>query len=349
MDNLEFSEEEIQQQLELLGYKNVSKEKLQEFKKDLDNLIRSGEWTTLVSPENSQIDINTSPPAFTKEKVSRFSLNKPKEGFFLHPQNRDHDVQVLAPQNRDVAPPHGHFDSYVRHSVAPKPPVHVGHPNRLQTETDPEDTLQTDSYMSTPGSGQGRRLIKRKVLRKYKGQSLVCDESVYSEDSEGASCLEERLADIHLSTSLRHKFENEELMSHSESPSSESLSEGAFESYVRGMGRSHSDSDIRPKPKSFIRPTLGPTGPKKTDPVAKYFQYKQLWDMFKMPGENDRKALRWEVRERLAYQPPPPKPQKVLVPNTYTVPTDKKRSTLRWEIRNDLATGNLPHSYNYRF
>lgn len=33
MDNLEFSEEEIQQQLELLGYKNISKEKLQEFKK----------------------------------------------------------------------------------------------------------------------------------------------------------------------------------------------------------------------------------------------------------------------------------------------------------------------------
>uniref|UniRef100_A0A3B3ZEF5 Centriolar and ciliogenesis-associated protein HYLS1 C-terminal domain-containing protein n=1 Tax=Periophthalmus magnuspinnatus TaxID=409849 RepID=A0A3B3ZEF5_9GOBI len=320
MDNLEFSEEEIQQQLELLGYKNVSKEKLQEFKKDLDNLIRSGEWTTLVSPENSQIDINTSPPAFTKEK-----------GFFLHPQNRDHD-------NRDVAPPHGHFDSYVRHSVAPKPPVHVGHPNRLQTETDPEDTLQTDSYMSTPGSGQGRRLIKRKVLRKYKGQSLVCDESVYSEDS--ASCLEERLADIHLSTSLRHKFENEELMSHSESPSSESLSEGAFESYVRGMVGNVLQNTA---PQKTVFRT------QKTDPVAKYFQYKQLWDMFKMPGENDRKALRWEVRERLAYQPPPPKPQKVLVPNTYTVPTDKKRSTLRWEIRNDLATGNLPHSYNYRF
>lgn len=243
----------------------------------------------------------------------------------------------------------GQMDSYSRHSVAPKHSVHVGRPNRLQSEPDPEDTLQTDSYMSTPGSGQGRRLIKRKVLRKHKGQSLVCDESVYSEDSEGASCLEERLADLHLSTAAQHESENEELTSHSESPGSESLSEGAFESYVRGMSRSQSDGDIRPKPKSFIRPALGPTGPKKTDPVAKYFQYKQLWDMFKLPGENDRKALRWEIRERLAYQPPPPKPRKVLAPNTYTVPTEKKRSALRWEIRNDLATGNLPHSYNYRF
>lgn len=348
MDILEFSEKEIQQQLELLGYKNISKEKIQEFKKDLDNLMRSGEWTTLVSPENSQIEvINTSPPAFTKEKVSRCSFSQ--EGFFLHPQNRDHDARVLAPQNRQVAPPLGRLDSYSRHSVAPKPSVHVAHPNRLQTEPNPEETLQTDSYMSTPGSAEGRRLIKRKVLRKHKGQSLVCDESIYSEDSEGASCLEERLADLHLSTAAQRESENEELTSHSESPSSESLSDGAYESYVRGMSRSQSDGDIRPKPKSFIRPSLGPTGPKKTDPVAKYFQYKQLWDMFKLPGENDRKALRWEIRERLAYQPPPPKPRKVVAPNTYTVPTEKKRSSLRWEIRNDLATGNLPHSYSYRF
>lgn len=350
MDALEFTEEEIQQQLELLGYKHISKEKLQEFKNDLNNLMRSGEWSTLLSPENSDLDVsNTSPRAFTKEKVSRCSFSQTGEGFFLHPQNRDHDVRVLAPQNRQVAPPVGGLDAYSRHSVAPKLPVHVGRPNRLQTEPDLEETLQTDSYMSTPGSAEGRRLIKRKVLRKHKGQSLVCDESVYSEDSEGASLLEERLADLGLSTAAQRESENEELSSHGDSPSAESVSEGAFESYVRGMSRSHSDSDIRPKPKSFIRPVLGPTGPKKTDPVAKYFQYKQLWDMFKLPGENDRKALRWEIRERLAHQPPPPKPRKVLAPNTYTVPTEKKRSALRWEIRNDLASGNLPHSYNYRF
>lgn len=30
--------------------------------------------------------------------------------------------------------------------------------------------------------------------------------------------------------------------------------------------------------------------------LCRYFQYKQLWDMFKLPGENDRKALRWEIK-----------------------------------------------------
>ncbi|CAL9700973.1 unnamed protein product [Knipowitschia caucasica] len=347
MDVVEFSEEEIQRQLEILGYADISRDKLREFKKDLDHLIRSGDWSTLVSPENSQMDVtNNSPPAVTKEKVSRCSLGKPGDGFFLHPQNASRDVQVLSPQNRNWAPPLGHLDSYSRHSVAVKSSVQVGLPNRLQTETDPEDTLQTDSYTSTPGQNQDRRLLKRKVLRKHRGQSLVCDESIYSEDSEAASRLEERLSDLHLSAA--HESENQ-LTSSSESPSSKSLSEGSFESYVRGLSRSHSDGDIRPKPKSFIRPVLGHTGPKKTDPVAKYFEYKQLWDMLKTPGEDDRKALRWEIRERLAYQPPAPKPRKVLAPNTYTVPTEKKRTALRWEIRNDLATGNLPHSYNYRF
>lgn len=353
MDNLEFSEEEIQQQLELLGYKNISKEKLQEFKKDLDGLIQSGQWQSLMSPENSEIITpNTSPPAFTKEKVGHYTFRGSSDGFFLHPQNWDHDVRVLSPHNRGSAPQSGRCDSYAHHTVATKlSTVHPGAPSMLQVEPDPEETLETDSYTSTPGSSssQGRRFIKRKVLRKHKGQSLVCDESIYSVDSEGASCLEERLADLRLSPSVRHDSENEELTSRSESHSSEELSEGAFESYIRGMSRSHSEGDIRPKPKSFIRPVLGQTGPKKTDPVAKYFQYKQLWDMFKLPGENDRKALRWEIKERLAYQPPPPKPRKVFVPNTYAVPTEKKRSALRWEIRNDMANGNLPHSYNYRF
>ncbi|XP_029988596.1 protein PFC0760c isoform X1 [Sphaeramia orbicularis] len=168
---------------------------------------------------------------------------------------------------------------------------------------------------------------------------------------DAASRLEERLADLHLSPSAQHDSENEDVTSRSDTQSSEAegMSLTAFESYIRTMTRTRSDGDIRPKPKSFIRPVLSQPIIKKTDPVAKYFQYKQLWEMFKLPGEKDRRDLRWEIRERLAYQPPPPKPRRVFVPNTYTVPTEKKRSALRWEIRNDLANGLLPHKYSYRF
>ncbi|XP_034756968.1 ABC transporter F family member 4 isoform X2 [Etheostoma cragini] len=166
---------------------------------------------------------------------------------------------------------------------------------------------------------------------------------------DAASCLEERLADLQLSSSAPRDYETEHGDAASQSDTRTSGTFSAFESYVRGMTRSQSDGDLRPKPKSFIRPVMSQQTIKKTDPVAKYFQYKQLWEMFKLPGEKDRRDLRWEIRERLAYQPPPPKPRRVYVPNTYIVPTEKKRSALRWEVRNHLANGLPPHTFSQQF
>uniref|UniRef100_A0A3Q1EV89 HYLS1 centriolar and ciliogenesis associated n=1 Tax=Acanthochromis polyacanthus TaxID=80966 RepID=A0A3Q1EV89_9TELE len=345
MDNLDFSEEEIQEQLAILGYKNIPKHRLLEFKQDLDELIRHGDWKSLASlPQiNTRCQTDTSqpsPPAYTKEKGQSSA-----EGFFLHAGKTDMDRQAMLTtcQNRDYGQQQGCYDSYAQHSVAPKLQLPPGAPSRLQVEPSLEDSLHStllDSYTSSPDT-QGRRFIKRKVLRKHKGQSLVCDESVYSEDS--ASCLEEQLADLHLSTAAQRETEadSEDGSDQSDSQSSESdaISLSAFESYIRGMVGSV----------VFIRPVMSQQSIKKTDPVSKYFEYKQFWEMFKLPGERDRRALRWEIKEQLAYQPPPPKPRRVYLPNTYVVPTEKKRSALRWEIRNDLANGLLPHKFNYRF
>uniref|UniRef100_UPI0037E93DE0 centriolar and ciliogenesis-associated protein HYLS1 n=1 Tax=Semicossyphus pulcher TaxID=241346 RepID=UPI0037E93DE0 len=354
MDKLDFTLEEIQEQLALLGYKNIPKHRLLEFKQDLDELIRHGEWKSLASPTqiNSTKSLTAtsrpSPPAYTKEKVGQSYFEDCGEGFYLHAGQ-----SVLERQNRDYERQQGHCDSYAQHSVAPKLRLPPGAPSRLQVEPDPDDTLHPPLTDTSSPDTQGRCFVKRKVLRKHKGQSLVCDESVYSEDSDASSCLEQRLAELQLSSSAQRDFEteNDDVSSQSETLSSEAegISMSAFESYIRGMTRSQSDGDIRPKPKSFIRPVMNQQTIKKTDPVAKYFQYKQLWEMFKLPGETDRRALRREIKEQLAYQPPPPKPRRVYVPNTYVVPTEKKRSALRWEIRNDLANGLLPHKFTYRF
>ncbi|KAG7485875.1 hypothetical protein JOB18_020233 [Solea senegalensis] len=361
MDYLDFSEEEIQEQLEILGYKNIPKHRLREFKQELDELIRCGEWKafTSVAQKHStkpQPISQPSPPAYTKEKVSQCYIRNSGEGFFLHSSKADEEKQVLTTcQNRDNGRQQEYTDSYAQHSVAPKLQLPAGAPSRLQLEPDPEDTLQpplTDSYTSSPDY-RGRCLIKRKVLRKHKGQSLVCDESFYSEYSDTVSCLEERLAEVDLSTSPQRDLEteHEDVVSQRDTLSSEAdgISLSAFESYIRGMTQAEGDGHFRPKPKSFIRPVMSQQSVKKTDPVSKYFQYKQFWEMYKLPGERDRKDLRWEIKERLAYQPPPPKPRRVLVPNTYVVPTEKKRSALRWEVRNDLANGVLPHKFNYQF
>ncbi|KAK0134890.1 Hydrolethalus syndrome protein 1 [Merluccius polli] len=187
-------------------------------------------------------------------------------------------------------------------------------------------------------------------------------------DHQDESSLEERFGGLRVSTAsarrhgddLGEETENDDaaaarqsddVTSQSDGRSSDGLSLSAFESFVRGMVQMQTESTLKPRPKSFIRPALGhphTRNLKKTDPVARYLQYKQEWDLFKVPWEKDRRALRWEIREQLAYQPPPARPRRVNAPNSYIVPTEKKRSALRWEIRNDLANGLLP-KHNYRF
>ncbi|KAM8880455.1 centriolar and ciliogenesis-associated protein HYLS1 isoform 4-T6 [Spinachia spinachia] len=330
MDNLDFSEEEIREQLSALGYKNIPKHRLCAFKQDLDELVRRGEWKSFASPAGMNGHAQPSPPAFTKEKVGPCYFENSGHGFFLHSGHVEHDRQVISFEQQRRC------DSYARHSVALNPGPPHGAPARLQVEEepDPDESLHpalTDSFASTPDSHRGR-YIKRKVLRKHEGQSLVCDESVYSEEASG---LEERLAGLHLSSS-------------GQSSETDRVSFSALESYIGGLTRSRSDGDLRPKPKSFIRPAMSQQTIKKTDPVAKYFKYKQLWETFTLPGDGDRRSLRSELKERLAYQPPAPKPRRTYVPNSYVVPTEKKRSALRWELRNDLASGLLPHAFRFQ-
>ncbi|XP_019720043.1 hydrolethalus syndrome protein 1 homolog isoform X2 [Hippocampus comes] len=208
MDNLDFSEEEIRQQLALLGYADVPDRRLREFKRDLERLIQNGGGPDDAPVTSAGDRGEPGPPAYTEEKGDRF----------------------------------------------------------------------------------GRRFIKRKVLRKREGRSLVCDESIYSQE-DGSASLPDRLSQLRLG-----EAENHHAGVLSDSVEGVSLS--------TSMTRSRSESDFRAKPKSFIRPLMTQQTIKKMDPVARYFHYKQLWDQLKLPGERDHRELRWEIRERLAYRPP---------------------------------------------
>ncbi|XP_034391328.1 trichohyalin isoform X3 [Cyclopterus lumpus] len=197
--------------------------------------------------------------------------------------------------------------------------------------------------MCADWEGNLRKEKKTEKKEKKEKKKMTKEKKTKKKKTTGASSLEEQLAGLHLSSSARFETENEEDDDDDESAGTDGVSFSAFESYMRGMTRTQSDGDLRPKTKSFIRPAISQQTIKKTDPVAKYFKYKQLWEMFQLPGEKDRRSLRWEIQERLAYRPPPAKPRRVFVPNGYIVPTDKKRSALRWEVRNDLANRLLPH------
>ncbi|KAJ8416028.1 hypothetical protein AAFF_G00380500 [Aldrovandia affinis] len=363
MESLDFSEDEIERQLEVLGYTNIPKGRLHEFKRDLDQLIQnersksqsSSDWSSTRSQSRAS-RIAPTVTAVMKEK-----LHVQKESEFrdkITSQTRQSQQQrpvlhsTYAADNFSVRPEQ--YDSYIQYSLSGKSPRTAAALHRLEVENDSEHSISSVTDTSKSSSPHtvfgvaGKPVIKRKVLRKLSGQLHVSDESMHNEES--VDRLDDQLERLRVSVS-----ESEQLDLELESEESGSLSEptNAFQVYSRGMSRSRSESEIRTYPKSFIRPQSEhphTRNLKKADPVAKYFQYKQEWETFRAPGENDRKGLRWQIREQMMYKSQHSrKPQKIYVPNTYVVPTEKKRSALRWEVRHDLANGVLPHRMIYPF
>ncbi|KAJ8365007.1 hypothetical protein SKAU_G00138380 [Synaphobranchus kaupii] len=358
MESFDFSEDEIERQLAVLGYTNIAKHRLHEFKQDLDQLIQHER-----SRSQSSNDVMNSPRSQSRASrtssnglaVVREKLPALKEPEFSvgitqpRPSLQERPVlhSIYAADNFSERPVQ--YDSCTRYSVPAKCPQTSAALHRLQEENYPEnisssilDTNKSSSPHAMFGLA-GKPFIKRKVLRKQSGQFHVCDESTHNEDS--VDRLEDQLERLRVSVTAS---ESEHLDSETESTEMDSLSEAtnAFQVYSKAMSRSQSENDVQAYPKSFIRPqSVHPhtRNLKKTDPVAKYFQYKQDWETFRAPGEKDRKGLRSEIREQMMFKSKPSrKPQKIYIPNTYVVPTEKKRSALRWEVRHDLANGILP-------
>ncbi|XP_057699149.1 sarcoplasmic reticulum histidine-rich calcium-binding protein isoform X1 [Corythoichthys intestinalis] len=160
-----------------------------------------------------------------------------------------------------------------------------------------------------------------------------------------SSLLQNSLSELHINDS-ENENDKASVLSDDEMVG---ISLSSFGSSSTRSTRTRSESDLQTKPKSFIRPVVNQRTIKKMDPVSRYFQYKQLWDGLKLPGERDHRDLRWAIRERLAYQPEAPKAHRTYVANSYVVPTEKKRSALRWEVRNQMAHPDKPHMFTYRF
>ncbi|XP_063211134.1 centriolar and ciliogenesis-associated protein HYLS1 [Chroicocephalus ridibundus] len=208
-----------------------------------------------------------------------------------------------------------------------------------------------------PGDRRGsRRLVmKRKVLRRRPdGGVEVWDESVTSETESDAEVRSLRQKLLQLRTGPEESISEGEMES---SSSSSSLDESPrrwshgdsppflLEDFDSRSSAASQYSTAGGQPKSFIPPRFEPLGRNrgKTDPVAKYFEYKREWEKFRIPGEDERRELRWGIREQMLCRPQlPGKPQHLRVPNAYAVPTEKKRAALRWEVRWDLAKGLLP-------
>lgn len=373
MENFEFSEEDIQKQLALMGYTNISKSRLCEFKRDLEELIRHDRSKSHTSSDTSTVrqvgSTGFSPSNGGRTSHVQHQANESRDCFIPLDHGKQSSFFFTGKENWPVKACNHHsqdYDPYCVHTVAQKASWPTSSRPVMRTlnilhspVTDSSSTLLSDASRSSSPDGRTqvmkKRAIQRKVLRKQNGESHVYVEPPLSEPESDAavSDLEERLSILHANgAETESDLECGETSSSSCSRRSRSYSTHLFltrDHFGRRHASNEDDDNVSHRPKSFIRPLMEhphTRNLKKTDPVAKYFQYKQDWDSFKPPGEKNRKELRWYIREQMFYQHhPPPKPQRIYIPNSYVVPTDKKRSALRWEVRHDLAKGKIPQTF----
>jgi len=272
-DYYSFTEEEIQRQLNALGYHDISHEQLKLFKEDLEKMIHFEETShrRCTDPETESL---------------------PNAGTF---QEREYGgVHKYQTNVNDYAWKSMHAARHV-------PGVEPLYPHLVQSNVQIVSEQETASPLSTGASttsSTGPR--PRYVLRHRNEEPVFCRESISSGDlGDGdMSGVSDRLDGLQLEEKLRG----------SQLRPGSDMSQTRF---VRRMGpRSRSVSDLSDVdlylPKSYIRQAVPGAGKiRKSDPVTMYHKYKKLWDQQKCPGEEHHSELRWNIRALLLHNAEP--------------------------------------------
>ncbi|CAK8692697.1 uncharacterized protein LOC143462886 [Clavelina lepadiformis] len=378
MESLEFSDEEIKRQLAELGYFNITEARMKQFRKDLHKLIEhdrstsgSSSWFTGVSSPSSNSDISDSlgrqpqapslsrfqphvkcPSQRTMHETDSTLQSEPswmaKYDTTQSPSHTDTDVAPTAFYN-PITEQTKDLDAFKSLTLTNGTTKFTEQSQWTDTALniqqssydDEENESDRTSTPTPPPNGQLKVIRKRKVLRKQSdGTPRVFDESLMEDPSRGTY----RIHDVSVDDSdprLSRVTQKQQLppRPHSARPMLWKKTPD-FNSFVTAD-----------QPPSYIRPNTShphTRNIKKTDPVNRFHQYRDFWNVVKAPGEKSHKSLRWEVKAQMMYkEEPAPKPQRVYVPNTYVVPTSKKRSALRWEVRHAMEQGlPIPSTYD---
>ncbi|XP_053402266.1 centriolar and ciliogenesis-associated protein HYSL1-like isoform X2 [Mercenaria mercenaria] len=332
-DSLEFTDDEIREELGKLGYQNVPDSRLDEFKKDLGRLIRherskqSSQNTSLSSHLHTDSSVND----------PRIRVPEPRTRIPLEESPVERQVPSLAEDRRQYSQWRSGKENreYPVRSGSPQEVHHI--PRRpdadfslYENDADQSQLSQRDDVSEADSE---RRMMKRKVLRKEKDGSKRIDESMSESDFSSLMDINERLRELGIADRV-------ELFDRKRPQSAQTQPPYRL-----------APDDPRPASVILRRPEHPHTrNIKKSDPVARYQQFRQSWQVQRAPGEKNHKNLRWNVREQMLAQDIvyEKKHHRVFVPNKYKIPSDKKRQDLRWQIRMDMAQGQLPHHGFYQ-
>ncbi|KAL4238656.1 cilium assembly [Mactra antiquata] len=326
-DSLEFTDDEIREELAKLGYHSVAEERLAEFKKDLGRLIRherskqSSQNTSLSSHVHTDTSVNGSQGRGGESRVRVPLEESPvdRQESDVNDDRRQYTHWRSGKENQEY--PYRSTSPEVVHHIPRRPDTNY----QLYNDVDQSQLSHRDDISETDSD---RRMMKRKVLRKDKDGSKRVDESMTESDISSVMDINERLRELGIGDSVSFFDKKRPQSAKTEPP--------------------YRLAPDDPRPASVIlrKPEHPHTrNVKKNDPVNRYQQFRQSWQAQRAPGEKNHKNLRWNIREQMLSQDVvyEKKSHRVFVPNKYVIPSDKKRQDLRWQIRTDMAHGQLPH------
>ncbi|CAD5123882.1 DgyrCDS12189 [Dimorphilus gyrociliatus] len=335
-NSLGFTEDEIKEQLETFGYRNVPRDRLIAFKKDLEKLVESerSKSNSLAGSETSSQTSESSGPIVSRS-------NNVKENY---------DPKVTYPVNRNVFKSTYGIQSNMKDiptfrkengKTVRVPTANMSSTTTSATLTDEDEdetSFLTSDYDTEPSIPRVTKsnVMKRKTLRKDEGKTIIDESFTESEADDVVERVNRRLANLR-ARAYQEQEKHTQVRPQSAPPQSSNL---------QPMFRIDENFD---RPRSVIKPMMiNPHNKnvRKCDPVAKHQKYAEIWKKQKAPGEKQHKELRWNIRELMLYKDDvvTKKEPKVFSGNNYQVPSEKKRKDLRWQIRQNLAQGVVPPS-----
>ncbi|CAF0825912.1 unnamed protein product [Brachionus calyciflorus] len=303
-----FTDEEIKEQLNILGFRNIPKEKFDMFKKDLEKLIVSE--TSLNNSIHSSVN---SELISARNYQENDLLNRKKVTF---PYERT--LSLSQPKNK----------------------------SEKQEEDDEEENTENDTSLvsvTTTSSVVDNKVIKRKIIRKNKISDVKKSNEnveVLADNFKQISFNDDTLEDqddetLDQSQNISvHEESDRENQYYSDEEQTVKMNDlyPSVNYPIKSFIRCQSALSLKSCDSNYSKPSL------KSNPVKKYQDYQKMWNRYKVPGEKNHNDLRWSIREQMLQKHVVVKKQpKSYQPNTYAVPTLKKRQQLRWLVRSAMA------------
>jgi len=311
---MDFSDEEIREELARLGYDNVPTEKLCEFKKDLLKLIESER-----SKNNS---VNSS---FTSDLKNQGEIDYPNDGDELSQSNLSNHGNQWIEQNDETN------ESDKEEIVITKPKVPGAYslyelPVELDTKSKNKTAKENKSNNMDhkPLDCSSSRIVKRKTCRMMVDGARRVDESFTSDETDGMFEVYEKIKSMAMRDCECDKKKDSVISSEEPPYRLKITKKNSFPSVIHKSVPPHD---------RFKKAAL---------PFEKNRYYQQMWKAHAIPGETTYDKLCKKIHLKMMKKDEIKLDPKIYVPNNYVIPSEKNRKALRWRIRHALERFEIP-------